>query len=75
MVYLSRPFRYAGHCRDSDVEVPTTRVDWPHSSVGVCPGQYVTTYHSTFGEDRSTPYPRPGHGLVITTGIQLIPVD
>lgn len=31
MVYLSRPFRYTGQCRDSDAEVPTTGVDLTHT--------------------------------------------
>jgi hypothetical protein len=44
MVIPSRPFLYAGHYRDSDAEVPTTRVDWPHMSAGARLRLYVTTY-------------------------------
>jgi hypothetical protein len=34
MAYWSRSFRYFGHCRGSNVEVPATGVDWSHRSAG-----------------------------------------
>jgi hypothetical protein len=71
MVYLSRPFQYAGHCTDSAAEVRMTKVDWPHTLVGVCLGQYLTMYHLTFVEDPSTPYSRLGYGLVMTHPVLL----
>lgn len=60
MVYLSRPFRYTGQCRDSDAEVPTTGVDLTHTRDDV-----LFDVRRGVG-DPSTPYPRPEHGLVMT---------
>jgi hypothetical protein len=71
MVYLSHPFWYAGHCKDSDAKVPTTGVDWPYMLVWVCLVQYVTTYCLTFIGDPSTSYPRPGCGLVMIRHVTL----
>jgi hypothetical protein len=45
MMYLLRPFRYAGHYSDFDAEIPMTGVDWPHTLVGVRPTHFVTMYH------------------------------
>jgi hypothetical protein len=45
MMYPLRPFRYAGHYSDFDAEIPMIGVDWPHTSVGVRPTQFVTMYH------------------------------
>jgi hypothetical protein len=35
MVHLLHLSRYYGYCRDFDVEIPSTRIDWPYSLVVV----------------------------------------
>jgi hypothetical protein len=35
MVYPLQIFGYADHCRDSDIKIPSTEIDWPYPSVGV----------------------------------------
>jgi hypothetical protein len=64
-------FQYVGHYRDSDAEIPTNGVDWPHSPLGVCFGQYVARCCLASIGDLLTPHSRPGRSLVTTRLVSL----
>jgi hypothetical protein len=44
MVYLSCPFWYMSHCRNSGAKAPMTGVDWPLKVVGIHLGPYEGVY-------------------------------
>jgi hypothetical protein len=66
MVYSLHLSWYVGHYRDSDVEIPSTRIDWPYSLVGVCLRQYVVRCRLTSIGDLLTLCSRLGRSLVMT---------